>query len=420
MAILNSITSVLRTFGSNQKGTTAITFALAVVPMLLCAGIAVDYMRYANARTELQAALDASALAVAAAANLSNPARIAAGEATFDDNIAAQNIDAATVNKSFKFNAGAVVASASYELPTALMQLAGFSKMNVDVATEISVPDKKKAEIALVLDYSGSMKESLAGEVKYVAMKNAARKLVTDLKAANPKNIKIGLVPFSHHVWLTLPKQHVLGQTGTGIWTGCTQDRKYPYNLKDDTPVAAAASKWGQAVAKVHAGSDCSAYVPKHLTVMPLTDDLAAVNSQLDAMKPYAWTHIALGAEFGFHLLSPNEPFSEGAPYGTKTTQKFMILLTDGMQTEPGFGSGSRSVEQGEANLEAICSNAKAQGITIMTIAYDIDDNDTVKRLRDCTTDPDKHFFRIGNGNNIAGAFDEIKKEITAQVFISK
>ena len=25
------------------------------------------------------------------------------------------------------------------------------------------------------------------------------------------------------------------------------------------------------------------------------------------SMKPYAWTHIALGAEFGFHLLSPED-----------------------------------------------------------------------------------------------------------------
>ena len=112
--------------------------------------------------------------------------------------------------------------------------------------------------------------------------------------------------------------------------------------------------------------------------------------------------------------------FSEGVAYGTKNTEKIMVLLTDGKQTEPGFGPSSRNVPQGEANLEAICSNAKAKGITVMTIAYDIDDTDTVKRLRNCTTDPAKHFFKIGNSSNIAAAFDEIKREITAQVFISK
>jgi hypothetical protein len=52
-------------------------------------------------------------------------------------------------------------------------------------------------------------------------------------------------------------------------------------------------------------------------------------------------------------------------------------------QTEPAFGSGStRTVAQGEANLEALCTNVKAKGITVITIAYDLDDNATTKRLK--------------------------------------
>ena len=90
-------------------------------------------------------------------------------------------------------------------------------------------------------------------------------------------------------------------------------------------------------------------------------------------MRPYAWTHIALGAEFGYHLLSPNEPFSQGAAYGDRKVQKVMVLLTDGQQTEPAFGPGGRTVSQGENNLETICDNAKANGITIMTLAFDLD-----------------------------------------------
>ena len=97
-----------------------------------------------------------------------------------------------------------------------------------------------------------------------------------------------------------------------------------------------------------------------------------------------------------------------------------MVLLTDGEQTEPGFGSSTRSVAAAEKNLEAICTNAKAQGITIMTIAYNIDDSATVDRLRNCTSDPAKNFFNIDSGNNVASAFEEIKKQITAQVRIGK
>jgi len=407
-------------FVSDQKGATAVIFALATLPLLLAAGVAVDIVRYSSARLALQSALDAGALAVAASTGLSTPARIAAGQSTFQENIAAAAIEGIGITGNFNLSGNTVAASASFDLPVGLMQLAGFNAMAVDAETEINVPENKKAEIALVLDYSGSMKEVLSGEVKYIAMRNAAKDLVNELSASNPANVKFGLVPFSHHVWVTLPKQYVRGQFGSGTWTGCTQDRKYPHNLTDATPTSTASTKWGQPIAPDHKKEGCGPYVPNKLLVRPLTNDFTAVKSQLDAMKPYAWTHIALGAEFGYHLLSPNAPFSEGASYSDNTTQKILVLLTDGMQTEPAFGPGPRTVAQGEDNLETICENAKASGITVMTIAYNIDDVTTVNRLRNCTTDPAKDFFSVGEGENIAAAFDAIKQQITAQIRIGK
>jgi len=420
MASIGSMAKTLSRFRENQNGGIAVMFALSVVPLLLAGGAAIDYLRYANSQTRLQAAVDAAALAVAASGNLTTDQRIAAGKATFARDVERVGVDPADVAPDFTLTGKTVEASASFDLPVGLMQLAGFSKMTVSASTEIHIPEDRKAEIALVLDYSGSMTDQLNGQVKYVAMKNAAKKLISDLEAANPKKVKIGLVPFSHHVYVTLPKAYVVGQSGTGDWTGCTQDRKYPYNLGTAAPTADDATKWGQAQAPVHIKDGCAAYPANNLKVMPLTADFAALRGQLDKMKPYAWTHIALGAEFGYHLLSPDAPFTEGTSYADNTTRKILVLLTDGMQTEPGFGPGLRTVTRGEKNLEAICDNAKADGITIMTVAYNIDDSDTVKRLKTCTTDPAKHFFDIGSDNNVSAAFEEIKNQITAQVYISK
>ena len=107
--------------------------------------------------------------------------------------------------------------------------------------------------------------------------------------------------------------------------------------------------------------------------------------------------------------------------YDDEETQKFMVVLTDGAQTEPAFGPGStRTVAQGEANLETLCTNAKAKGITMITIAYDLDDNATTNRLKNCATDPDKNFFVATSAAAVAGAFENIKTLITAQVFVSK
>jgi hypothetical protein len=64
--------------------------------------------------------------------------------------------------------------------------------------------------------------------------------------------------------------------------------------------------------------------------------------------------------------------------YDDEETQKFMVVLTDGAQTEPAFGpGGARTVSQGESNLEAFCTNAKTARITMITIAYDLGDNAT-------------------------------------------
>ena len=421
MATAQKTSPVLKRFARNQAGATAVVFALSVVPMLLAGGAAIDYVRYANAETRLQTSVDAAALTIATAGNLPQSDRIAAGKSTFDFDVARAGADISSIKSSFNLSGGSVEASASFELPAGFMQIAGFSAMKIEAATEIRIPDDQKAEIALVLDYSGSMRDKLGGQVKYVAMKNAAKKLISDLEASNPKKVKVGLVPFSHHVYVTLPKAYVVGQSGSGDWTGCTQDRKSPYNLTSATPLSTDdASKWGQKQAAVHLSEGCAAYVPNHLKVTPLTNDFAGLRTQLDQMLPYAWTHIALGAEFGYHLLSPDAPFTQGAAYSDKTTKKFLVLLTDGMQTEPGFGPSGRSVNLGEKNLSAICENAKTDGITVMTVAYNIDDNQTVNRLKACTSDPEKHFFDIGSDNNVSAAFEEIKRQITAQVYISR
>ena len=420
MPLIRRVTSKFRNFMPNQNGTTAVTFAICIVPLLLCGGAAIDYARYGDAATKLQAALDAGALSVAIASTLPNSQRLKAGGETFEGNLAGTGIRPGDVNYAFTFKGQQVSATAHYPLPAGLMVLAGVPSFEVNVATQINVPAGKKAEIALVLDYSGSMTEVAGGQVKYVAMREAAKKLVTDLGTANPNKVKVGLVPFSHYVYVTLPANDVLGKSGSGTWTGCTQDRRYPYNLTDATPGTDPGSRWGQPLAAVHAKDGCDGFVANNLKVAPLTDDLAQVKAQLDAMHPYAWTHIALGAEFGFHVLSPNDPYTGGAAYSDKNVQKIMVLLTDGRQTEPAFGDGVRTVAQGEQNLEAICQNMKDKGITIITIAFDMRNKDTRHRLSNCSSDPAKDFYVAEESSDVTAAFEDIKKKVAAQVFISR
>lgn len=411
----------LKCFAKAEKGTVAVTFALSIIPLFVAAGVAVDMARYTNVHNQMQVALDAGAMAAAAARDKSDGARITIGEVAFKSNLDSGVIETLTTNVKFTISNGVVKGRVDATMPTTLLAAAGISDIDVGTSTEVSIPNNKKAEVALVLDYSGSMGDVAGKEVKYIAMRKAAIKLIDDISKDNADKVKIALVPFSHHVYTSLPNSMVLGQTGSGNWTGCTQDRKYPYNLTDATPDGSNDAKWGQATAPDHASYGCSGYATHKLMIKPLSNDFASLKTQLSAMTPYAYTHVALGVEFGYQVLSPNAPYSEGVSYADKGTNKYMVVLTDGEQTEPAFGpSGSRNVAQGNSNLAALCENAKKSGITIITVAYDLDDSSQRARLRSCASNPDDNFFVADTDASVAQAFQSITAAITSQAFLSR
>jgi Flp pilus assembly protein TadG len=413
--------SLFKRFAKSEAGNVAIMFGLSLVPMFAAAGAAIDLARFTSAHTQLQAALDAGTLAAAVTHNASDSQRIKIGKDVFAANMKQGETTNIVSTVNFTIKDGTVISNANLVLPTSLMAVVGIDSLDVGVSSEVNIPANKKAEIAFVLDYSGSMKDVSGTEVKYVAMKKAAIKLIDDLTKDNADKVKFALVPFSHHVYTTLPNAFVLGKGSVGTWTGCTQDRRYPYNLTDATPGTDDKSKWGQAMAPDHAGSGCQGYIDHNLKIRALSNDFAGMKSQLASMTPYAWTHVALGVEFGYHVLSDNAPYSEGVSYSKKDTQKYMVVLTDGAQTEPAFGPGStRDVAQGNKNLEALCSNAKASGITIITLAFDLDDSNQRKRLQSCSTDPTTDFFVANTSAEMAQAFQTITQGISGEAFLSK
>jgi Flp pilus assembly protein TadG len=73
-------------FGRNDRAAVALVFGVSVVPFMLAAGVALDYSRALDLKTELQAALDAGALAAAASRSLSDDQRITLAKTTFTSN----------------------------------------------------------------------------------------------------------------------------------------------------------------------------------------------------------------------------------------------------------------------------------------------------------------------------------------------
>lgn len=168
--------------------------------------------------------------------------------------------------------------------------------------------------------------------------------------------------------------------------------------------------------------------------IQELTDVQGRVISAIETMSAKGNTNIMEGVMWGWRVLSPTEPFTEGRPYTEAENRKFMIVMSDGANTYGGtrdqnmslysaFGYAKhgrlrsptrdtgRLVEaMNEKTLEG-CNNAKAADITIFTIAFDLDDDDTLEMLRECASG-NSRAYTIDNGDALISLFEAIANEI--------
>jgi Flp pilus assembly protein TadG len=434
----------LRAFLTGQAGNVALTFAISAVPMLFAVGAAVDFIRSSKVETSVQTALDAAALQMAKAEGVPDAQRIVTGTAYFWQNFQAGD-SGSTITPAFQILGDRIVATATGSVPTTVSGVAGFSAITIDVTAEAMRPVRGNAEVVLVLDYSNSMRDNN----KYDRMAAVSRNFIDTLVAGMPANstLKIGLVPFSDMVAADLdPAMVVSGvlaggewkKTGSNWdrdpggpigpqWTGCTEDRRYPYNQQATTPTGNDDTKWGEVFHLLSSGPGgqnvddaCSEFLERNLKLVEMSTDYAGLKSAISSMSPYWNTNITLGAEFGWHLLSPNAPYT-AAPYTKKDNHKFMVLLTDGMQTTKGRGEGQvESVANAQANLDEICTQMKTDGITIFTIGYDVSASAILTRLQDCAS-PGKFYDADVAGSDLSNTFKAIADAIlTSSIYLNK
>lgn len=395
----------------DTSGNLTTFLSIAAVPIVLAAGSAIDYIRYADAKSDLQAALDGAALSAALPTGITDAERVQIANDYFNKNFAYAQVEQPIPDVTI--SAASVKVTADFQLPTGLMQIAGITKMEYQGNAEVMRPFAGAAEVVLVLDYSGSMNK----KNKYQDMRDAAMGMIGQLDASIADGkLKIGVVPFSAMVYTSMSKNYVTQYSASATWTGCTQDRAYPHNINVDTPTSDNATKWGyyDNTSENNGSYSCAAYDNKNLKIIPLTTNTSSVSSKISDMRPLGNTNISLATEFGWNLLDPQEPYTEGAAYSDELTRKFIIVLTDGVQTSKNYGAdGTRSVANAQTNLLSLCSGMRDEGITVFTIAYDITDPAVTDLLEECA--PGRYYEPDAGGSEIEAVFDEITSQIKNQ-----
>ena len=269
----------LRGFISETKGSAAILFGLALIPLALGVGIAIDYGRALIVREHMADAADAAALAIGSWPGLTQDEQKLKAQQFFDANFPPTKIG--TVGKlDVKFAGDDIKVTVSGEVPTTFMKLAHIETIGIGVTNTITKKERN-IELVLVLDTTGSM----GSGGKLAALKSAAKKMVDTLfdGKATSDTLKIGVVPFAAAVnigtnklnsgWLNkatytaannsadpIPFEDLDKTTGisplnlyssasTGLknrsWAGCVRERGGAYELTDDAPSGGtAATLW--------------------------------------------------------------------------------------------------------------------------------------------------------------------------------
>jgi Flp pilus assembly protein TadG len=193
-------------FAHHERGSVAIMFAFAFLPMLALVGAGLDYTRAVKSRTLLQTSLDAAVLVAAReGSNLTDAQVTARARALFDANMASSPTPYTLDNISLTRTGKKYLMSAQATIDTSLLSVIGINSVSLNGVAASTWGDNN-IEIALVLDNTGSMassnkmtelKRALCGDTTCTntTPSSGFMKIMRDA-AGGAARIKVGIVPF--------------------------------------------------------------------------------------------------------------------------------------------------------------------------------------------------------------------------------
>lgn len=169
--------------------------------------------------------------------------------------------------------------------------------------------------------------------------------------------------------------------------------------------------------------------------VLPLTGERPRVLARIAEMRHWenGGTITSEGVMWGWRILSPGAPFTEGRPYGE--ADKVMVIMSDGvnalMRADEGGPTKSEYSAYGflrdgrfateefadaqdhlDGRMVAACTNAKAAGVRIFALLYREDDAIARQLMRACASE-ESFFYHVVNHGDLVDAFRRIAGTIT-------
>jgi Flp pilus assembly protein TadG len=431
-----------RRFLRDTCGSVLPMFVAVMFALIAMVGMAVDYTRASLANAKMQAALDATALAMSwNAASLTSGALTTQATNYFNGIYTGTGLTTPTISVTYSnVTNPQLVMSATAVMRTFFLGLPPLSLPTVNVSASSTIAwGESRLRVALVLDNTGSMADS----GKITALQTATKNLLTQLKAAATNNgdVYVSIIPFVKDVnvgstnynatWIDWTDWDANNgscsrgsystqsscQNNRGTWTpdahstwnGCITDRGLPAPTSAPSP-----NNYDEDVTPPTAGNvgtlfPAEQYGSCPLQMMGLSYDWTAMNTLVNQMSPNGNTNQAIGLAWGWLSLVGGGPLTAPAMDPNYQYQQVIILLTDGLNTQDRWYNSASSINARQQNT---CSNIKAAGITLYTVQVDTGGDPTSTLLQNCASDASK-FFLLTSASQIITTFTTIGNTIS-------
>lgn len=436
-AVMTGLREALSRFRDDVSGAIIIIFVAIIAIVIFAVGFAVDVARAQRVSNTLLASLDAAALVGAKGLvdeELSDADVRERIEKYFTTQMASAdlNIDLSDLTVTIDRPNGVVQVDAGAVIPTTLTHIFNYKTMTLreSARTKYLI---KKAEVALVLDTTGSMQTN--GRIH--GLKDAAKAAIEMLlPPAEPAINRVSVVPYSTSV---KPGIYVDPATNMRSADGCVVERLGTAANSDeapaDPPVVGTPDTWVKVAADIPPmpdpvpapPADENRYdCPTELQeLMPLSKVKADLDAKIDSLEPDGWTAGHIGLAWGWYTLSPNwsgvfTGLGEPKPYTDDKTVKALVLMTDGM-FNTSYLNGPMNTTSDTQALE-LCDAIKAAGVKIYTVGFEIDnihppaDEEARELLRECASPggSGKLFYEADDADELLEAFKTIVTDIQA------
>lgn len=451
---------------SNDNDGAILAFTLTVfMLMVMAVGMAVDLMRHETSRAELQNAVDRGVLAAASMTQTMQ------GEETVrayvkSTNFVPDDYDLTVVPSTTADGFTQLTATASYDLPTYFLKLAGITTLPV-IARGAAIEGVSAIELSLVLDVSTSMSYETTGGTtasRLSVMKTSAKAFVDQiLTSNNVGTTTISLVPFAGQV---NPGAVAFDQYRSSVvqtYSNCieftdgdyqtltapsfqsrAQDQYFnfskPWNQKNGVTFPEVGWGWCP-------GGD-------EEEIIYHSDNAAILKTAIDDLNTHEATGTQYGVKWGAMLLDPSSNALTGklvtagdvaseyaglpVAHGQAKSKKFLVIMSDGnttpqyrlnadkydtaaerqnwttnLSSNQGADFNFNYLDRTEARSRVLeqCQAAKDAGIIVFTIGFDIEvGSDAYTDMSACATSS-SHFYDV-DGLQLNDAFSSVSQTI--------